>query len=50
MKKKEILILLPLLAMVICSCEKNDPVDDWASIGHDPDYLLGNPFKYGICG
>ena len=34
MKTKEILILLPLLAMVICSCEKNDPVDDWASIGH----------------
>ena len=33
MKTKEILILLPLLAMVICSCEKNDPVDDWASIG-----------------
>ena len=31
MKTKEILILLPLLAMVICSC---DPVDDWASIGH----------------
>lgn len=33
MKNKNILISLSLWAVVMSSCEKNDPIDDWASIG-----------------
>ncbi len=34
MKNKNILITLSFLAAVFCGCEKHDPMDDWAKIGH----------------
>lgn len=34
MKNKKILITLSFLAAVFCGCEKHDPMDDWAGIGH----------------